>query len=195
MRQMLELSYSVLIVSSSEKFNKVFSELLSGSAFRRVSFSSSVSNAKRELAERSYDVIIINSPVHDDAAERFTYDISKRSDCVVMFAADNKLYADYYEKMTQCGVFLLRKPSTRALLESAISWLCTARERVRRTEAKERSVDDKMQEIRLVNQAKWKLIRERGIDESEAHRIILKMSMDRSMTKAEVAEIILYNKK
>lgn len=69
---MLELSYSVLIVSSSEKFNKVFSELLSGSAFRRVSFSSSVSNAKRELAERSYDVIIINSPVHDDAAERFT---------------------------------------------------------------------------------------------------------------------------
>lgn len=195
MRQMLELSYSVLIVSSSEKFNKVFSELLSGSAFRRVSFSSSVSNAKRELAERNYDVIIVNSPVHDDAAERFTYGISKRSDCVVMFATDNKLYADYYEKMTQCGVFLLRKPSTRALLESAISWLCTARERVRITEAKERSVDDKIQEIRLVNQAKWKLIRERDIDESEAHRIILKMAMDRSMTKAEVAEIILYNKK
>lgn len=192
---MLELSYSVLIVSSSEKFNKVFSELLSGSAFRRVSFSSSVSNAKRELAERNYDVIIVNSPVHDDAAERFTYGISKRSDCVVMFATDNKLYADYYEKMTQCGVFLLRKPSTRALLESAISWLCTARERVRITEAKERSVDDKIQEIRLVNQAKWKLIRERDIDESEAHRIILKMAMDRSMTKAEVAEIILYNKK
>ena len=195
MRQMLELSYSVLIVSSSEKFNKVFSELLSGSAFRRVSFSSSVSNAKRELAERNYDVIIVNSPVHDDAAERFTYGISKRSDCIVMFATDNKLYADYYEKMTQCGVFLLRKPSTRALLESAISWLCTARERVRITEAKERSVDDKIQEIRLVNQAKWKLIRERDIDESEAHRIILKMAMDRSMTKAEVAEIILYNKK
>lgn len=192
---MLELSYSVLIVSSSEKFNKVFSELLSGSAFRRVSFSSSVSNAKRELAERNYDVIIVNSPVHDDAAERFTYGISKRSDCVVMFATDNKLYADYYEKMTRCGVFLLRKPSTRALLESAISWLCTARERVRITEAKERSVDDKIQEIRLVNQAKWKLIRERDIDESEAHRIILKMAMDRSMTKAEVAEIILYNKK
>ena len=140
MRQMLELSYSVLIVSSSEKFNKVFSELLSGSAFRRVSFSSSVSNAKRELAERNYDVIIVNSPVHDDSAERFTYGISKRSDCVVMFATDNKLYADYYEKMTQCGVFLLRKPSTRALLESAISWLCTARERIRITEAKERSV-------------------------------------------------------
>ena len=188
---MLELAYNVLVVSSSEKFNKVFRELLSGSSFRRVTFSSSISRAKREISEKDYDIVIINSPVDGDSAERFALDISESSNCVTMFAVDNDRYEDCYFKMTSCGVFLLRKPSTRSSLEYAVSWLCTARERIRRTEIKEKSVDEKMKEIRIVNRAKWHLIEEYGIDESEAHKLILKMAMDRSMTKIDIAEQIL----
>ncbi len=188
---MLERNYSVLIVSSSEKFNTYFTELLSDRSFTRISCATSVSMAKRSLSERAYDLIIVNSPVRDDPAVRFALDASGRPGSVVMFAVDQDTYEDYYERMTGHGIFMLRKPSTRALIQSAVSWLITARERIRMTEIRELSVDEKMQEIRLVNRAKWILIEKRGITEPEAHTMINRLAMDRCISKREIAEEII----
>ena len=48
-----------------------------------------------------------------------------------------------------------------------------------------------MEEIRLVNRAKWLLIEELKMTEQEAHRYIEKQAMDRCVTKRVVAEQIL----
>ncbi len=48
-----------------------------------------------------------------------------------------------------------------------------------------------MEEIRLVNRAKWLLIRELGMEEPEAHRYIEKEAMNRSLTKREIAKQII----
>ena len=50
---------------------------------------------------------------------------------------------------------------------------------------------EKMAEIRLVNRAKWTLIRTRSMDEAEAHRWIEKQAMDRCLTKREIAAEII----
>ena len=66
-----------------------------------------------------------------------------------------------------------------------------ARERIRKTEKKTLSIEEKMNEIRTVNRAKWLLISELKMTEPEAHRYIEKQAMDRCVPKSLVAEEII----
>ena len=69
--------------------------------------------------------------------------------------------------------------------------MSSARERLRKSEKKALSIEEKMEEIRIVNRAKWLLIRELKLDEPEAHRYIEKQAMDRCISKRIVAEEII----
>ena len=73
----------------------------------------------------------------------------------------------------------------------ALSWLVSARERLRKFEKKTLSIEEKMAEIRIVNKAKWILISELKMDEPNAHRYIEKQAMDQCITKREVSENII----
>ena len=58
-------------------------------------------------------------------------------------------------------------------------------------EQKTASIEEKMEEIRIVNRAKWLLIEELKMSEKEAHRYIEKQAMDRCVTRRVIAEKIL----
>ena len=58
-------------------------------------------------------------------------------------------------------------------------------------EAKQQSVEERMEEIRLVNRAKWLLIQCLNMTEAQAHRYIEKQSMDTRVSKREVAQDII----
>ena len=67
------------------------------------------------------------------------------------------------------------------------------RERLRRMEKKTASIEEKMEEIRIVNRAKLLLIEQLKMTEKEAHRYIEKQAMDLRISRAEVARSILIN--
>ena len=69
--------------------------------------------------------------------------------------------------------------------------MSSARERLRKSEKITLSIEEKMEEIRIVNRAKWLLIRELKLEEPEAHRYIEKQAMDRCISKRIVAEEII----
>ena len=62
-----EQIYSVLIVSASDAFSESLTPLLPESKFDPVRIETSVSAAGRALSERGYDIVIVNSPLPDDA--------------------------------------------------------------------------------------------------------------------------------
>ena len=62
---------------------------------------------------------------------------------------------------------------------------------MRKSEKKALSIEEKMEEIRIVNRAKWLLISELKMDEQGAHRYIEKQAMDRCILKRIVAEEII----
>ena len=62
---------------------------------------------------------------------------------------------------------------------------------MRKSEKKALSIEEKMEEIRIVNRAKWLLISELKMDEQGAHRYIEKQAMDRCISKRIVAEEII----
>ena len=186
-----ERVYSVLIVSAAESFNDALSALLPTSKYSPTNFVSNISAAKRALAERAFDFVIINSPLPDDIGTRFAIDTGSSKETVVLLMVRAELQAEIYDKVAEHGVFVLPKPTSKPTMAVALSWLSSAREKLRKTEKKTLSIEEKMEEIRIVNRAKWILIRELKLDELEAHRYIEKQAMDRCISKRIVAEEII----
>ncbi|MCR5755168.1 MAG: ANTAR domain-containing protein [Acetatifactor sp.] len=183
--------YSILIVSSADNFTSALTELLSEAKYSPIHIVKNVSHAKRALAEKSYDFVIINSPLPDDAGIRLAIDVSSESRTAVLLFAKTDIYAEIHSKTADYGVFTLSKPTSRVILLHALDWLESARERLRLFEKKTTSIEDKMTEIRIVNKAKWLLISELNMSEPDAHRYIEKTAMDRSLSKKAVAEEII----
>lgn len=186
-----ERCYSVLVVSAAEKLNIALSDILPKSHYQPIRIVSSVSEGKRVWSERNYDFVIINSPLPDDAGIRFAIDLGNSKGTIVLLCVRAELLDDIREKVSDYGVFTLSKPLSRPILTLALDWMASARERLRKLEKKTLSVEEKMEEIRLVNRAKWLLISELKMDEPQAHRYIEKQAMDRCIAKKEVAEEII----
>lgn len=186
-----ERYYSVLIVSASSSFNESMTELLPPSEYSTVSTVTGISAAKRTLLERDFDFVIVNSPLPDDDGMRFAVDAGSRKNTVVLLLVKSEIYPETYDKAAPHGIFLLSKPMSRSSMSVALRWLASARERLRMTERKVLSFEEKMDEIRLVNRAKWLLISELKMTEPEAHRYVEKQAMDRCVSKREIAEEII----
>ena len=186
-----ERVYSVLVVSAAESFNDALSSLLPGSKYSPIHFVSNISAAKRALAERAFDFVLINSPLPDDVGTRFAIDTSNSKETIVLLIVRAELQAEIYDNVAEHGVFVLSKPTSKPMIATALSWLSSAREQLRKTQKKTLSIEEKMEEIRVVNRAKWLLISELQFDEPGAHRYIEKQAMDRCVSKKVVAEEII----
>ena len=102
-----------------------------------------------------------------------------------------KNYEDVNERVTAHGVFTLQVPFPASTMRQCLKWMISARERLRKMETINLSVEEKMEEIRLVNRAKWILIEQLKMNEADAHRHIEKQAMDRCTTKKEIALSII----
>lgn len=165
--------------------------MLPDSKYHPVRIVKDISSAKRATAEISFDFVIVNSPLPDDTGTRFAIDICSSKSSVVMLLARNEIHDEIHDKVAEYGVYTLPKPTTKPIVSQALSWLESARERLRRFEDKTLSIEEKMEEIRIVNRAKWLLISELNMTESDAHRYIEKQAMDRCISKREIAEDII----
>lgn len=183
--------YSVLVVSAAPKFNEALRPMLPASGDAPVCFVSNVAAARRELLNRAYDFVILNAPLPDDWGIRFAMEVSGHGQSVVLLLVGADRYEEIDAMVTSRGVFTLQKPMTAQTLRQALHWMASARERLRSLERRAVHLENQLEEIRLVNRAKWILIAQQGMTEPEAHRRIEKQAMDRCVTKGEIAlEII-----
>ena len=186
-----ERRYSVLVVSSSEKFNRSLLSLLPEDRFYPVSLSPDNSAARRVLAESRFDIVMINTPLPDDFGTHLALDACEGSGAGVMLFVKAEHYPDIAARVSPFGVLALSKPVTAQTVAQSLTLICATRERLRRMEQKTASVEEKIEEIRIVNKAKWLLIDQLKMTEQEAHRYIEKQSMDRCVTRRTIAENIL----
>ena len=186
-----ERTYSVLIVTASDSFTNNVMPLLPMTDYWPVTTARSVGEARRRIAETAFDIVLINAPLPDDFGMRLAIDICTNSGAGVLLMVKNDLFNDIYAKVVNYGVITLSKPTNLQMVTQNLRILCATRERMRQMEAKQATVEEKIEEIRLVNHAKWLLIQCLSMTEPEAHRYIEKQSMDERISKREVAENII----
>ena len=186
-----ERTYSVLIVTASDSFVSSVMPLLPVTDYWPVTTVRSVSEARRRIVETDFDIVLINAPLPDDFGMRLAIDICTNSGAGVLLMVKSDLFNDIYAKVVSYGVITLSKPTNLQMVAQNLRILCATRERMRQMQARQATVEEKIEEIRLVNRAKWLLIECLSMTEPEAHRYIEKQSMDERISKREVAEYII----
>ena len=186
-----ERTYSVLIVTASERFTDSIMPLLPMTDYWPVQTAFSVAEARRWLADTEFDIVLINTPLPDDFGMHLAIDICTGSGAGVLLLVKNDHYNEIYSKVVRYGVITLSKPTNRQMVAQNLRILCATRERIRQMQAKQATVEEKIKEIRLVNRAKWLLIECLNMTEAEAHRYIEKQAMDLRFSRREAAENII----
>lgn len=186
-----ERTYSVLIVTASERFTDSIMPLLPMTDYWPVQTAASVAEARRWLADTEFDIVLINTPLPDDFGMHLAIDICTGSGAGVLLLVKNDHYNEIYSKVVRYGVITLSKPTNRQMVAQNLRILCATRERIRQMQAKQATVEEKIKDIRLVNRAKWLLIECLNMTEAEAHRYIEKQAMDLRISRREAAENII----
>lgn len=184
-------TYSVLIVSPSEQFNRSTMALLPASTYWPVKCVESAGEARRLMIDMKYDLVLINAPLRDEFGGRLATDICTEGSSGVLLFVKNEVYDDIYAKVMEAGVMVIAKPTSGMMVSQTLRMMCSARERLRQMEQKQASVEEKINEIRIMNRAKWYLIENEGMKEDEAHHYIEKMAMNFRLSKTEAAQNII----
>lgn len=110
--ELKEQVYSLLLVSAADKFNRSISDLLPENIYYPIKTVSDMGSAKRELLDRSYDIVIINTPLPDDFGIRLAIDICQSSSTGVLLFVKAEHYPDINAKVMPYGVLTLSKPTS-----------------------------------------------------------------------------------
>ncbi len=186
----LKKQLRVLVVSGSEKIFDYFIKLLPPGEFSPILKAASAGEAKRIVSSAEADIVIINTPLPDEYGCDLAVDLSEGSTAVMLLVKNDSLEQTAY-KVEDSGVLTLGKPNTAQAVYSAIRLLAAAHLRLEKLEKKNRTLQEKMADIRVVNRAKWLLISNLKMTEEEAHYFIEKQAMDTRRSRRETAEGII----
>jgi len=156
-----------------------------------VTVARNVGEARRKLVSASFDLIIINAPLPDDLGVAFAIEACAESDSGVLLLIKSELYEETYYKVLPFGVITLSKPTNIQMISQNLRVLCAVRERLRGMRQHQATVEEKIEEIRLINRAKWLLIECLHMTEPDAHRYIVRQAMEQRTGKREIAESII----
>lgn len=187
----LDETYRVLFVSSSKKYTDAVLPNLPASDFWPVTVAGSIGEARRKLSDAAYDIVIVNAPLPDDMGVDFSMEVSAETDVAVLLMIKSEVFEGTYYKVLPSGVILLSKPTNLTMIQQSLRAACAMRERLRLMRDQQKSVEKKIDEIRLINRAKWLLIECLNMTEKDAHSYIVRQAMEQRVSKKEIAENII----
>jgi response regulator NasT len=182
---------SALIISNSEKGTEFFVELLNAASVHQIAALKSCSEARRFLLEREFDLVIINAPLLDESGETLSRHIAAKGNSEVMLVVRTEFFDAASVVCENDGILTIAKPVNKAIFWSALSLAKSVQNRLRRIQAENAQLKQKIEDIRIVDRAKCILISCMNMSEKEAHRYIEKQAMDMRSTKRAIAEGIL----
>ena len=186
-----ENTYSVLLVSSNEKFNASLTSFMPRDEYWPVITSESVSAARRTFNERDFDIVIINTPLKDELGINFAVELAGGSTCGVMLIVKADFFDEISDKVQDCGVFTVSKPITTQMMRQTLKMLCSTRKRLLRMEEKQKTFEEKIEEIKTVNRAKLLLMENLDMTEEQAHKFIEKNAMNERKSRLDIAVSII----
>ena len=186
-----EHRYNVLLVSSSEQFNKKTVDLLSSNIYVELTVSNDTEQAKRLIVERSFDIVIVDSPINNDKGFNFTLSICDKNEFGILIMVRQSDYDEAYFRLHDFGVFILSKPIEDELFVQTLRIISLTRDKISEASKNSLSYKDKLDEIKLISEAKVLIVKNMHVSENEAHKLIEQNAMNLRITKKMSAEMFI----
>ncbi len=182
--------YRVLVAGSGDKIFDFIAEMLPRSAYEPALRATDAGQVRRMMLDAPTDLVIINTPLPDEFGVELALDLAEGTTGVLLLVK-NEVYDQVCDKVEDSGVLTLGKPMTRQSFYGAVKLLTAMTARLTKMEKQNRTLQEKMADIRTVNRAKWLLIQRHRMTEEDAHYFIEKQAMDTRLSRREVAENII----
>ena len=153
-------------------------------------FAASVGEIRRLALESTMDLVVLNTPLKDEFGTRLALDLADYN-IAVLLMVQGDVFDQVCYKVEDYGVLTLAKPVSRQSFYTAVKLLTAMRAKMLRMEKKNQALQEKMQDIRTINRAKWLLITNLQMTEDEAHYHIEKKAMNSRLSRREAAEEII----
>ena len=182
--------YKVLVAGANDKTFALLQALLPGSSYDPPLRAGSAGEAKRMALGYAVDIAILNAPMRDEFGTQLALDLA-RDNVGVLLLVPGESFDGVRDQMEDEGVMALAKPLTRQTLEMGLHMITALRGKLLQMDRRNRALQEKMTDIRTINRAKWLLIEQLRMTESEAHYYIERQAMDTRLSRREVAENII----
>ncbi len=182
---------SALLISYSEKGLEFITEILKAASIWDIAVLHSCGEARRTLLERDFDLVVVNAPLKDESGESLSRQIASEGVSQVILLVKAEHTEAVSAACEEDGVLTVSKPINRAILWATLKLAGSAQSRLRRMQAENNKLRQKIEDIRIIDRGKCLLISCLGMSEEQAHRYIEKEAMDSRVTRREVAEKIL----
>jgi len=182
---------NALLISNSEKDAALFTGFLKAASIHEVTSVQSCDNARRLIQKQDFDLIIVDSPVLDESGDSFSRQAAAKGVSQVILMVSGESFNSVSAACEEDGVLTIVKPADKSLLWSALSLAKSVQNRIKRIQAENAQLKQKIEDIRIIDRAKWILISSMKMSEQEAHRYIEKQAMDMRSSRRFVAEGIL----
>ncbi|MDC7238634.1 MAG: ANTAR domain-containing protein [Sphaerochaetaceae bacterium] len=182
----------ILLVSSNGKGHMNLKSLLNENGVKGSMTSCfSCSKARQEILSVDFNLIIIDAPLNDENGIDLARSISQDSLSTVLLIVEERYIGDIATRVSKDGVLVLGKPIISPLLFQSLVLCNSLNVRLRGIANENRKLRRKLEEIKIVNRAKFLIIDRLKFDEQKAHRYIEKRAMDQRRSKGEIAKEIL----
>jgi len=182
---------SALIVCRTEKGTAFFSEFLRVASVAFVASAVSCSEARQMMVDRDFELVIVDAPLRDESGESLARQLASSAKAQVILVVKYEIYNQVAAVCSADGVMTVAKPIDNNLLWHTINLADAAQAQLRRISAENRELQQKIEDIRIIDRAKLILIAELDMSEPDAHRFIEKQAMDQRTTRRLVAEKII----
>ena len=182
--------YKVLVAGANDKTFALLQTLLPGSSYDPLLRAGSAGEAKRMALDYAVDIAILNAPMRDEFGTQLALDLA-RDNVGVLLLVPGESFDGVRDQVEDEGVMTLSKPLTRQTLEMGLHMITALRGKLLQMDRRNRALQEKMTDIRTINRAKWLLIEQLRMTESEAHYYIERQAMDTRLSRREVAENII----
>ena len=182
--------YRVLVAGANDKLGESIAALLPKNEYEPPVFAASVGEIRRLALESTMDLVVLNTPLKDEFGTRLALDLADYN-IAVLLMVQGDVFDQVCYKVEDYGVLTLAKPVSRQSFYTAVKLLTAMRAKMLRMEKKNQALQEKMQDIRTINRAKWLLITNLQMTEDEAHYHIEKKAMNTRLSRREAAEEII----
>ncbi len=183
---------NVIVISSSSSAAETLSAFLKETFHCKVTIAENAHHAREIISSfRSFELVLINSPLADEAGielAEYASEITAAS-CVVLVKSEN--YEKVSPRADRGDIILVAKPFSRQILYQVIKAVNTAIRRSYVLYEENVRLERKIDEIKLIDKAKFCLMQYRHMTEEEAHSYLEQYAMKNRKKKTVAASEII----
>ncbi len=182
---------SVLIVCGKSEVASSMQTMLIKEGFHPVSCAHSGNEARRQFFNTQPDLMIISTPLPDEYGTDLIFEAHDKTSAGIVVIARPEHLADMQCRLEKSGALILPKPINRLTLLQTARFALSVRNSLTQLKNERDNLKKRIDERKILEQAKWILVEKLNMSEPQAFRLIQKRAMDLRLSQVLVAEEII----